>query len=187
MILFEILKSIFSSNIQWEQQNSILRVGYFSIDNEIVYGIRETRISHKEIDYASIRHDIVFVDFGYFLNGNLKYNLLKQSTYPLKVLGIINSEITKVAKDNIVIFFSKRGEDDDNSYNKRTSFYERMVTLNSGQRGYTSKVIKLNSDETMFMISKQDVSQISKKDLAKLGKELDEQWSLKKWINIKRT
>lgn len=170
--LFEILQGNSKIEIQWEQQSQSKKVGYFSLDNKIVYGIRKIEIDGNEIGYDNL----TFIDFGWFDNGVLKYDLLHTSLYPSSVLNTVFSAVKdELLSEKTVVFVAKKNKEKEETYHKRLAFYDSMVQLRSRKYEYENIQFENEDNETVFCLSRQKLP--SKLSVLNLCRKLnDSSW-----------
>lgn len=175
--LFEMLRAESRIKIEWEQKTAAQKLGYFTIDKKVIYGIRRIIVPAKELN---ITNDLIFFDFGYFLNGELKYDLLKKLLHPIQVINTVMTEVRKdvVNTDNIVVFVAKRGIDSNEDYESRAAFYSSLLSLNSRKYGYETQEFD-NGDEKVFCLCTKP-KRINKLDVLKVCKKLSD----KSWLDI---
>ena len=176
--LFEMLRGNSQVHIEWEQQSQIKKVGYFTIDGNIIYGIRRLYIDHTELVVSNLSNNIVIYDFGYFFNGHLNYELIKDSPFPTQVINTVLTQVKEEVNttDNVVIFLAKKNNDDPRDYEKRVGFYDSLLQLHS-RRGQNYDILqfKLKSDEYVFCMCRHKIG-LSKLDIIRLCGKLDDGW-----------
>lgn len=166
-LFLEVLSGNSKVKISWEQQSPSKSLGYFTLDNKIVYGIRKIALSR---DISKKDFDISFIVFGWFDNGVLNYSLLRDSLYPNSVLNVILSEINAELKiGKMVIFLAKRNNESEELYQKRFSFYDALLQLRARKYGYSAVTFENEQHEMVFCItSDKTASKLSKIEVLKL-------------------
>ena len=173
--LFEMLKGDSKIPIQWEVYSGNQNRGFFTIDNKIVYGIRKISIIKEK---SKLKKDIIYFDFGNFVNGEIQFNLLKKSLYPASVMNYVMTEMKKTIQENpdkIIIFSSKRNNESQDDYDKRTNFYSAILNINARQNDYQTLEFDNLEHEHVFCASKESLN-VSKIDLIKVCSNLQDDW-----------
>src|SRR5574343_637484 len=170
--LFEILIGNSKIDIQWEHASN-KSIGYFTLDNKIVYGIRKILVNGETINQET---DIVFIDFGWFENGQLNYELIGNSLYPTSVLNAVYSVIKEeLLANKIIIFVAKQNSESEEIYKKRFSFYDNLVQLRARKYNYQAIQFENEENEIVFCLSKHKLP--GKLEILKLcNKFNDEGW-----------
>lgn len=120
----------------WEHIDAFTSVGYFSPtdDPKDVYFIN---VKHRNLGSLTA---LIF-SFGFFVDGEEQLNLTKRNEHQFKIFATVIKEISlivsKSAKENLVILFSaKRENDSEEDYQSRISLYSLLAETQQKRIGF---------------------------------------------------